>query len=294
MKRRILPAASLLLSLALAACGGGSSKFSAERVRILTDARAPVESINDQFERATGIFDRSDSLLLSTVHGTTTHPELPTVELRTDCEKAGCTVRESRTGFTLRPSLDDLGVDTDATADFGLTRHGITLYRTETTNVESYGAWMDHAAFAVQTVTASATAGGREIDFLLRYGIVGGDLSGDRPTGTATWQGLMVGTPATGDRAGHLLQGDATLRYSLDTEMLDATFDGIRDLNRDAAHSTESVQFDDVPVSADGTFRSGETGNRIQGAFYGTDHAETAGILEKSNIIGAFGAKKSQ
>ena len=36
---------------------------------------------------------------------------------------------------------------------------------------------------------------------------------------------------------------------------------------------------------------AGESGDRIQGAFYGPGHTETAGIFERSNIVGAFGAR---
>ena len=41
------------------------------------------------------------------------------------------------------------------------------------------------------------------------------------------------------------------------------------------------------------TVAAGEAGDRIQGGFYGPGHAETAGIFEQSNIVGAFGAKRS-
>ena len=46
-------------------------------------------------------------------------------------------------------------------------------------------------------------------------------------------------------------------------------------------------------MDADGTYRKGEeVGDRIHGAFYGPGHAETVGIFERLNIVGAFGAKR--
>ena len=105
----------------------------------------------------------------------------------------------------------------------------------------------------------------------------------------------MVGTPAQGDAAGNVLQGDAALTYTLDggRGTLDAAFTDIKDLDRLAAHTTETVRFDDVPVGTRGTFRRSSTGNYIKGGFYGPGHAEAAGVFAQSNILGAFGATKN-
>lgn len=292
MRHRIIPIASLLLPLALAACGSGGGTISAESARALTDARAPAETIADQLGRAASIFDRGDSLFMSTVHLSTIDADLLELELRSDCKQDTCSLREPRSGVTLRVSLDDLSFAPEATTDFGLTRRGITLFRTRATDVEAYGAWMEHVGFTVQTQSASTTIEGRKLDIGFRYGLAGGDLTGARPTGNATWQGLMVGTPGTGSRAGNVLQGDATLEYSLDDKMIDATFTGIKDLTRNAAHSTERVRFTNVPVGEKGTFGSGAPGNRIDGAFYGPNQAETAGVFAQSGIVGGFGAKR--
>ena len=102
----------------------------------------------------------------------------------------------------------------------------------------------------------------------------------------------MVGTPSRGTLRGNVLQGDAALTYTLTGNSLDAAFTDIKNLDTGAAHSTESVRFDDVPVATDGTYEAGLTGNRIQGGFYGPDHVEAAGIFERSGIVGAFGAKR--
>ena len=42
----------------------------------------------------------------------------------------------------------------------------------------------------------------------------------------------------------------------------------------------------------DGTFKTGQSGTRIQGGFYGPDHVEAAGIFEQSGILGALGATR--
>ena len=167
-----------------------------------------------------------------------------------------------------------------------------------TTPFESlvFGAWMTHGAFALLTLDAPEFEG---ISISARYAMATGELTGSPPSGSATWRGVVVGTPATGTRRGELLAGDATLRYDIcivcdNLPPIEATFDNIKNLDRLAAHTIETVSFNDIPLDERGAFEAGLTGNRIQGAFYGPDHTEAAGIFEKSNIVGAFGAKKGQ
>ncbi len=127
----------------------------------------------------------------------------------------------------------------------------------------------------------------------LRTGMAGGDLTGSRPTGSATWQGLMVGTTATGEGAGDRLQGTAALNWDMEAgNGIDIAFSGIVNVDRGAAHLTPAVLFFDVPVDAGGTFRSGVSGDQVQGSFYGPAHAEAAGVFEQPNIVGAFGATR--
>ena len=126
-----------------------------------------------------------------------------------------------------------------------------------------------------------------------RGGFAIGDLTGSAPGFTLTWRGPMAAT--AGAARDNLLQGDAVLTYAFDGArgLLDAAFTNIRDLDRGAAHSTAALRFDDVPVASDGTFQAGLTGNRIQGGLYGPGHAETAGVVEQADVVGAFGAKRA-
>ena len=165
---------------------------------------------------------------------------------------------------------------------------------------EAYGAWMRHAFFGVRSAHGQGTIDGTSYNFSSRWGVAGGDLTGSPPTDmSATWSGVMVGTPRTGAAKGNLLQGEAALTYTLDggRGTLDAAFTDIKDLDRLAAHTTETVRFDDVPVGTRGTFlkssTSFESKNYIKGEFYGPGHAEAAGVFEQSNILGAFGATKN-
>ena len=208
---------------------------------------------------------------------------------------------EPQTGYSDSFTLSDLESVPGPVEAVG-TRHGVTLMsqsvRHRGAEFTAFGAWMQHSGFAVQTEADTVETPMRELRVQGRYGIAGGDLTGAAPTGSATWLGLMVGTPATGSQRGDRLQGDAALNLDLDhgytdvPRLLDVVFSSIKNIDRGAAHSTETILFGSVPIDSGGTFEAGLAGNRIQGGFYGPEHVEAAGIFEQSNIVGAFGARK--
>ena len=289
----------LVTTFVLTACGGGGDSGGSgglirpdDSTLTLIGATAPVETPGAQSARSPGIVSRADSLILSTVYGETTLDELPSFNLRTRCSGTTCYITEPQTGYSTTVSLSDMEFASGDVSAVG-TKNGITLMSgagseagTEST---AFGAWMHHSGFAVQTEKESVQGE----TLWARYGIAGGDLTGRLPAGTATWRGVMVGTPASGSGAGaHRLVGDASLRYDLNARDLDASFTNIKNIDRGAAHSTATVRFANVPVAFDGTFRAGLSGNRIQGGFYGSNHGEAVGIFEQSNIVGAFGARQ--
>lgn len=307
--KSIVPTA-VACALVLAACGGGGAKPAAsflpdaERARTLTGSTAPTETAEQISARVAGILGRSDSLIISTMRGSatirreTTNPPDPLFfTFQTDCRATACSYRETETGMSGTIRLRDLEIISSTRGGPVLTRNGITLGEVVTNDLEAYGAWMLHSAFGVQS--GRGVIGGPSRDFSIRYALAGGDPTGSLPPEegiSATWTGVMVGTPATGPAAGNILQGDATLTATFASGprwgTLDALFTNIKDIDRLAAHTTETVRFDDMAVGSDGRFEAGLTGDRIQGRFYGPGHVEAAGVFERSNILGAFGAKR--
>lgn len=286
-------AVAAFILLPLSACGGGGDgpAVSIGDVRDLTGLSAPAETPASQSARAPAIVSRADSLIISTIHGETTHSDVPQFRLRARCSGTRCSISEPTTGYTQTVRLSDLEFSASDTNAIG-TKHGITLMsgtaRSQGDVFTGFGAWMLHSSFAVQTESLRAQG----ITVNGRYAMAGGDLTGSRPTGNATWLGLMVGTPATGNNRGDQLQGDAALNFDLSANSLDVAFGSIKNIDRGAAHSTQTVMFQNVQLGLRGTFEAGLAGNRIQGGFYGPGHAEAAGIFEQSNIVGAFGAKR--
>ena len=283
--RPFAPVAGALAMLSLAACGSDRGDAS---LASPTASQFPVETPADQATRASGLVGRIDSLIVSSIVGESTHPRFPTFQVETDCEGTRCSWSEPTAGFSGSFGLRDFRVSSGVSRAL-LTRNGITLLEGRGATVESYGAWMDHAVFALQN--ERTMVGGIAVS--AHYGVAGGDLTGVAPDIAATWRGVMVGTTG-GALGGRPLQGDAALHYTLGGAggSLDAAFTDIRDLYSGAAHATPSLNFNGVPVAADGSYRFGEAGDRIQGGFYGPGHAEAAGIIERSGVVGAFGAKR--
>ena len=280
--------------LSLAACGGDSAPeraLTSAEIRELTGLSAPVETAEAQQERSLDVFARADSLILSTMHGETGNAEIPTFRLLTQCSGTQCTVTEPLSGAVDTIELANTPLRQGAATAIG-SKHGITLLSESSTHtgadLASLGAWLEHGSFAILNERQTSEEGTIDV----WYGITVGELTGTPPAGSATWLGIMVGTPVDGDVRGERLVGTAALNYDMAVGGLDAAFSDIKNIDRGTAHDVETVIFSNLAVGPDGTFATGESGTRIQGGFYGTGHAEAAGIFEQSDIVGAFGATR--
>ena len=278
----------LIAGLGLAGCAGSDPMSVAE----VAGLSAPVETAAGQQARQQGIFDRADSLVMSTLHVEVVLPDA-THRFRevTACSGPRCERLDPATGETKTSSLGKAEIVPGDAEALG-SANGITLTseyaRHEDTAITAFGAWMEHSFFALHDEHVQSEDG--EFDVLRTIAI--GELT-DRPlSGDATWLGLMVGTSLLEAYRGDRLAGTAALNYDLGTSSLDAAFSGIKNVDRGRAHSTETVVFSDLKVGADGTFSRGQSGARIQGGFYGPEHAEAAGIFEHHDILCAFGARK--
>ena len=296
---RLVILLSAAAPLFLAACVGGGDDgpvSDLERIRQLTGMSAPTETPEAQ-DRPAEILVRSDSLILTTIHGETGNAEFPAFRHATQCSGTQCIVTEPLTGTVDTIELANTPLRQGAHTAIG-SKHGITLIWESSTDTGAYlaslGAWLEHSSFAILNESQTSEAGTVDV----WYGLALGELTGTPPAGSATWLGIIVGTPVAGDARGERLVGDAALTYDFPSEgdgsrpSLDVAFGGIRNIDRRAAHTVETVLFENVEVSVDGTFGAGFVGSRIQGAFYGSDHAEAAGIFEQQDIVGAFGAHR--
>ena len=283
--------------LSLTACGGSGNPRSRPApapgdIRELTGLSPPAETGAAQQARQHDIVSRADSLVFSTVHTELVSPdETRTVRQLAECSGAECALLDPVSGETETANLDTAGAVLGVAEAIG-SAHGITLVsesgRQMGVDMTSLGAWMEHGSFALHSLRAA----GKEFESNTLYAVALGDLTGRPLTGSATWLGIMAGTPVAGEDKGDRLVGTASLNYDVDAGGLDAAFSGIRNVDRGRAHGTGAVIFSDLAVGPDGTFARGQSGTRIQGGFYGPGHAEAAGIFEQSGIVGAFGATR--
>ena len=304
-----LAAASLAL---LAACGGGGG--GGVSVGELADGwRPPLETVADQDERALAILPEVDSEFISSTYSEHSDAGRRAVRHRCAGTRTGCAGSDlaedpDAAPVTRVPADGQLAV-TGTRTPF-LLRNGVTLvgtvssgsrvspedravsFETRTTHL---GAWMDHSRFGSRQISAESFSPSYYGD-RINYGYAYGDLTRSAPAASATWRGVMVGGQASGGGVGldgHMLVGNAELVFDMESATLDARFSGIVNADRrDEPHSVTGVSFSGVPVDGTGIFRQGGDDSRIQGGFYGPDHAETVGVFEKAGIVASFGAKR--
>ena len=82
------------------------------------------------------------------------------------------------------------------------------------------------------------------------------------------------------------MQGKAALTYDFGDNTLDALFSNIR-----GSRTYGDLSWTDLAVTH-GRFSQGSGANSINGTFYGNEHEEDGGVFERSNLVGAFGARR--
>ncbi|MBC6406147.1 MAG: hypothetical protein GDA41_10600 [Rhodospirillales bacterium] len=270
----------------------------------LPEEHQPEETAGSQLDRAEDALEDAAYVLNSGVRveipggdGTSTSPEYPSYT--ETGQTLGFFVNGKR--LTLDLEKEDLFGRRDGVDEAVLTKNGITLLRRRSGEDSEdrpfdhtlYGAWMEHAGFAVAVDGSFAVADGDStLHIPGRFAAASGDPTETRPMADATWKGLMVGTIRSGHRKNDLLQGDAELIFDMEGSRIDAVFSEIRKFYQDGRlYSGKTIRFEDVPVDGNGHYRY-EGDGAIRGLFYGGGHAETAGAFTKGGISAAFGAKK--
>ena len=269
----------------------------AERARgVVTGANPPALTSAEIAQRAQDVTQNANVLEVSRAHYKTDNELYPEFVVESDCSGTNCPFVDTEPSVALAL---ELGLEIDEVEELlalegvepVLTKNGVTTFLREMDGVNAYGAWLEHGVFAVaEDIDDTYEQGIPGIKFSGVLSLAGGQVSGSRPSVDATYRGLMVGSPVGGGRRGNTLQGDAELVYASADNEVDAHFTDIVDLDSGSPHATLRIDFENLAVGQDGIFADGQPGNSIKGGFIGTDHAETVGIFERDNIVGAFGA----
>ena len=146
--------------------------------------------------------------------------------------------------------------------------------------LDSYGVWGDYNRGTPGTGRLPEYS----IDFAVPISV--GYSTGTNPTsGSATWQGAMVGNTYTGSTLGDPVIGDTTLTADFGASTVDVAITSIAERQTGRAHG--DMRWSGLSMNGGAFGASG-----INGRFYGPNHEEAGGVIDKNGIIGAFSTKR--
>ena len=295
-KRIAIP---FLLVVFAVGCGGGG-KGSSAPAPLVGGLQPPTFTDASIIPTVNGILRRSDSWNVSDLVGKFRGE---TFLAPTSCSRTICTVNLG-SGYTSTLDLRDIR-DTGIGASYRYSavgeKNGVRIAQGQgrttsfglSVDAKSYGAWLDHSAFTFDLETVrSGSIGG--VDFSgLQIGTAAsiGNDTGSLPTGSATWRGIMVGgTDVNGPP--QTIRGDATLTYDVSRNDLDVFFSNNYNLNTGARF--QDMRWSDLTVDFRGSFNQVTSLRKINGRFYGPNHAEVGGTFVHipAGAMGAFGARR--
>lgn len=276
------------LMVVLSACGGGGSGSPRTNLHDMGGGSSPEQNIRAAIE---DLAASADSLLATDLKIALPHSlqqgGIRQLTIDTTCQGGDTCTASFRGQALLNLSLSDGVIDQAIQLSRAGEQQGVSVAEGRgrirhpgiETDVTLLGGWLDHMYFGVQLerVTNGMVEGVSIAGLEAGYGFAVGDATGTNPVGNATWTGAVVGTDTRNPTT--RVQGDARISYDL-------------------AASNVDVMFSNLPRWADMTWMdltvtNGRFGSHsIDGQFYGPNHEEVGGIFERSNLLGAFGARQ--
>ena len=182
------------------------------------------------------------------------------------------------------------------TVDFGSLEHGIGVtyqeihgldgvslaigYRaTSSESYLGYGGWIDYSMFSLAV---------RSLDdaFHADAYSLGLESGTDPVSGSATWNGPVIGVDTAVFERGRTFRGFAEVNIDFANADVDVAFTVMR-FHLEGNVVRPDITWSDLPLS-DGKFGS----DSIQGAFYGPNHEEVGGVFSRDGALGAFGGTR--
>lgn len=311
---------AVILSLLLAACGGGGENGEDE-VAMPDDEVMPEEmtlATDPRIEQLGGIVERTDVLLMPAMHvnyevsalGETTSDS---VLQPVSCEGAACTasgVTIDLADFTATDLIDpdvDISVNeaelrtrddgfhtasitgTLAPPQLGVLHPDITI--TEIPEVQAYGFWGEHGMAGLSLADGPFSGRAQNVpisgDMQIALPYAFGDTSGSNPSGVgeASWTGIAEVVALITFRR---QEGTVTLTIP---DLLAPTVNV--DLRNDTGDPIGEAGWTDLPLES-GHFMVGTAGDDyLEGNFHGANHSEAYGVFDTNNFTGAFGAMRA-
>ena len=166
-------------------------------------------------------------------------------------------------------------------------------------NVKFYGGWLDDGAFFVNRTVrdVGVHAGGLATVFDASAVGVANPTAPTALRGmSGSWEGTMIGADVSDTVTfGQFVRGDATLVIEdFADPYVDVVFSNLHDLETGARLDHRSIaSWEDIPLN-DGSFGEKPVASvdYIQGQFLGGNHAGVAGVFQRSEVVGSFGANR--
>ena len=165
--------------------------------------------------------------------------------------------------------------------------------------VKFYGGWLDDGAFFVNRTVRDVGGQPGGLATVFDASAVG-VANHTAPTAlravSGTWEGTMIGTDVSDTVTfGQFVRGDATLVIDdFADPCIDVAFSNLHDLETGATLDNRSIEpWKGIPLDG-GSFgeKPARSTDYIQGQFLGENHAGVAGVFQRSEVVGSFGADR--
>ncbi len=150
-----------------------------------------------------------------------------------------------------------------------------------------FGGWMEHHAYFLN-MREIKHGGIATLDADV-YSI--GKTTRTNPvSGGAVWKGVAIGANASAVGRRRVIMGNSEITVDFSEFQVDVRLSNLEDLET-RVWCCRDITWDDLPLS-NGGFGMSETGNSIQGQFYGPGHEEVGGVFVRGQLVGAFGGQR--
>lgn len=158
-------------------------------------------------------------------------------------------------------------------------------------DVDAWGGWLKRGFFAVSAFGRESLDEVRSHSGFLAIA-QGETPATNPPSGSACWTGAMLGIDVSGTSThGNRVRGKASIDVDdLHYLNVDIVFTEVVDLATNQRRS--DMQWWGIPLF-DGAFEASTNADRISGQFYGPEHEEVGGTFQWHEILGAFGAVRT-
>ena len=204
------------------------------------------------------------------------------------CDRYKCTAQGGFLASLTAPAaaLADHGFVTEA--EIG----GVEIVRTDINDDwRMFGGWMDYSAFFVNKFISRADSSTFLVYPQSSARLYSNAAAALPVAGSASYEGAMVGTNImTADR--YTGQSSMTANFG-EAPTIDIHFTNIMNVSAGDSHS--DISYVGVSISdRKGIFGGPSDRSYVNGEFAGPDNEEVVGVFEHENLIGAFGAKRTE